>query len=151
MSYCDEMPYRNCGDMTYASYLARKCGKCNSQRIKERENNIMTTEKIKVTLPNGLTLEGTPSQVASAASAFGFSLGNDGVHYLSSTRGLIRISDMDSTHLRNAMLKAYRKWAESLSGKTSYQIITELRNGPTDKTLVGMIAEFAKRVALDKA
>lgn len=58
---------------------------------------------MRVTLRNGLILEGTPEQVAQTARKLGESVGNDGIWYLSHSRGLIRIADMNEEHLRNAL------------------------------------------------
>ena len=72
-------------------------------RIKEREKNM------RVKLSNGLVLEGTPSQVAETARKLGENVGNDGIWYLSSSRGLIRIVDMQEEHLRNALGRLLRE------------------------------------------
>lgn len=67
-------------------------------RIAERKE-----ETMRVTLSNGVVLDGTPAQVAETARKLGELVGNDGVWYLSHSRGLVRIVDMNEEHLRNAL------------------------------------------------
>ena len=105
------------------------------------------TKVMKVTLANGMTIEGTESQVLAAAKALGQSVGNDGVYYNSTSRGLVRIVDMDNNHLRNALLKVYREWVASLSGQSNTVVLNALRNGPSDKTFIALVAEFSRRMA----
>lgn len=126
--------------MTYASYLARKCGRCESQQGKEIKG-------MKITLTNGLVVEGTLEQVQQVAKTFGevVPFHGDGIHYNSSTHGLLRIRDMDTRHVRNATLKLYREWVNNLSTLTDRDLVLALRNGPTDKTLVGLIVELQRR------
>jgi len=69
---------------------------------------------MKTTLPNGLTLEGTAQQVISVASQLGYKISSKDF-YTSSTHGAMYIKDMNTTHLRNAILKQYREWVATLS------------------------------------
>ena len=109
---------------------------------------------MRVTLNNGMTLEGTVEQVAAAAKALGQSLGNDGVFYMSESRGLVKISDMDDTHLQNALRKVCREWVlkqpDALKFLTGMNLARALKDGCTDKTFLALYAEFAKRVSLGR-
>lgn len=105
---------------------------------------------MKITLPNGAVVEGTPDQIAVIARSFGVSLGNDGVYYNSTSRGLIKITDMDDTHLANAIRKQYREFAASLSSKSGRDLVLTLRNGPSDKTFTALVAEYARRVSIGR-
>lgn len=99
-------------------------------------------EKFTVKLSNGLEVTGTLDQIQKVASGFGISVGNDGVHYLSASRGLIRIDSMDKTHVRNAMLKYYRTWVESLSTLNGSDLVNALKRGPSDKTFIALLARY---------
>jgi hypothetical protein len=105
---------------------------------------------MKITLPNGMSLEGTLEQVRAAATALGYAntLGNDGVHYLSESRGLIPIASMDSAHIRNAILKIYREWVAGLSAeKDNAKLMESLRTGPRNNiTLLALLSTLRGRV-----
>lgn len=128
-----------CGDMTFRSYLLRKQGKCDDQ-LKERE---MTMQ---VQLTNGLILTGTLAQVVDAARKLGVQLGEDGTYYNSTSRGLIRIVDMDNNHLQNTLRKRYREWAESLRTLSGVNLLNALNSGPSDATTKAMAVELATRI-----
>lgn len=100
-----------------------------------------------ITLPNGLKVEGTPDQINKVAQTFGYSdVIGEGTYYKSDTHGYIRIVEMDTRHLRNAMLKMYRNWVTSLSGETDDRaLVFKLRDGITDKTFMALLAEFIRR------
>ena len=100
---------------------------------------------MKITLPNGMTLEGTLEQVSDAAKRLGFNLGNDGVHYVSSTRGLIKISDMTEQHLRNAILKRETARLQELKALDLRSFLRALASGTTDVTTLAMVAELGRR------
>lgn len=100
---------------------------------------------MKVTLNNGMIVEGTLDQIQQVARTFGQTVPvDDGYHYNSSSKGLIRIADMETTHLRNALLKRYVTFVTNLKLLGNDRIATEISN-PSDKTLVGLMAEFSRR------
>jgi hypothetical protein len=109
-------------------------------RIKEREKNM------RIQLKNGMVVEGTLAQVSAVARQFGESVQfeGDGYHYNSASRGLVVISAMDTQHLRNALLKRYATFVESLKQLDNNRVAAEISN-PSDKTLVGLMAEFSRR------
>lgn len=97
-------------------------------------------------LKSGAWIEGTQEQI----NAVRVSLGEfipDGRHYNSSSRGIVLISNMETTHLRNAIRKMYREWVESLDNTLSnHDFVLRLRSGPnTDITLLGLVAELQRR------
>jgi len=112
--------------------------------ILEKRKEIKTME---YTLPNGAKISGTLDQITTVAKALGYKVGNDGVHYNSSTKGLIRIVDMDSNHLKNALLKLHREWSESLKGLNGYNLTRALKDGNVDLTYIGLYTEYIKRVS----
>jgi len=106
---------------------------------------------MKITLKNGMTVEGTLEQVSSVARQFGETVPfvDDGLHYNSSSKGLIYIPAMETTHLRNALLRRYALFVEGLRLQANNRVADEIRN-PSDKTLVGLMAEFARRKVTGK-
>lgn len=131
-----------CGDMTYESYLMRRRGECD----KKEETNM------KVILANGMTVEGTPAQIQTAAKAFGLSVpfDGDGIHYNSETHGLLKIRDMDTRHVRNAMLKLYDAYTARFRTMSDVELASALTNGVRDKTLAALINEFARRTSISR-
>jgi hypothetical protein len=103
---------------------------------------------MKATLANGVVIEGTLDQIQTAAKAYGltYAFEGDGVHYKSASRGLIRIKDMDDTHLRNAMFKMLREWAASLNTLPDDKLLVNLRNGNQDRTFLSLANEFMTRM-----
>lgn len=148
MSGCKDIRPRKCGDMTYASYLARKCGKCESQQEKGKDETTMDTTVMEVTLSNGVTVKGTFSQIQAIARTFGIQapFHGDGIHYHSSSKGLLKIKNMDDRHLRNAALKLYREWVNTLSTATDTELLKGLRAGPQDPTYLALASELMFRL-----
>ena len=101
---------------------------------------------MKVTLSNGVVVEGTLEQIQQVASTFKSTIPSldDGTWYMSSTKGLVRIRDMETQHLRNALLKRYREFVSQLSTLSNNVIASEIV-APSDKTLVGLMVEFESR------
>lgn len=123
---------RKCGDMTYASYLARRRGECEDQQNERKQ-------LMKIQLANGLWLEGTASQLVEAATKLGQALGNDGTYYLSQSRGLIRIDQMDQQHVRNALLKLHREWVSTLTTLNDRQLSNALTTGNQNATFLALV------------
>lgn len=78
---------------------------------------------MKYTFKNGATVEGTVEQVLNVAKSLGEIVNLKGQtpegYYDSEHSGLMKISDMDIRHIRNAMLKRVRKNVEILTKKTN--------------------------------
>lgn len=97
----------------------------------------------KVTLPNGVTVEGTPTQITEIAKTLGYPAS---MFYNSSTQGLVAISGMAKPHLKNAIIKLYREWVEALSRTDDVTFLKRIEEGPSDNAvLVAMLEEFRKR------
>ncbi len=73
----------------------------------------MTTTKY--TFRDGATITGTIEQIKRYASTIGETVNFESTHYQSSTRGLIKISDMDTSHCRNALVKVTKEYFETLA------------------------------------
>jgi len=99
---------------------------------------------MKVTTSSGMTIEGTEREVTDAMKRLGISVEEH--MYKSSTRGWLVISEMESTHLRNAMLKIYSEWVNSLHAiKSPKNVVEAVIEGCTDKTFQAMVLELHKR------
>ena len=70
--------------------------------------------------------------------------------YRSTSRGWVRIKEMHANHLRNAILKLYRQWLDSLSFKpgevvSNSEFYKAMEEGPKNVTLAAMIVELKGR------
>lgn len=115
--------------------------------INEYEKKGTKTMKIEW---NGLVIEGTADQVANAAGKLGIPLGDDGTWYKSQSRGLIHITDMSEEHLRRAVAKRFRTWAESLSGLTGTAFTQAVNKQGRDVTTNAMLVRLTE-IAKDRA
>lgn len=104
-----------------------------------------TMDKVKYTFPNGMIVEGTLTQIQEVGRVLGYTVNMK--LYRSSTHGLMPIASMEDTHLKNALLARYRAWANDLSGvKGARELISALRNGPSDEEFLNLMTEYVTRV-----
>lgn len=99
-------------------------------------------------LANGVVLTGPAHEIAAVAKALGAPLEGDGLHYNSSSRGLVKISEMSTQHIKNAIRKRYRAWVDALDTNVpAAELSATLATGPrADVTLLGLLSELKKRV-----
>lgn len=104
-------------------------------------------DEIKVTLPNGMKVEGTADQIENMAKALGFSnVFDPSKYYTSDSRGVMLISAMNTTHLRNAILKDYMEWVKALHSITNPKTLVEaITNGISNKMWLAMLVEYRNR------
>ncbi len=101
---------------------------------------------LKVTLPNGIVIEGSQDQIKDTLKKLGIEGFGDGTYYYSSSRGIVKITDMHTTHLRNAILRYYQDWVNNLHKITNpRELVNKLIDGIEDKTWIAMIREYSKR------
>lgn len=104
---------------------------------------------LRLTLPGNLVVEGTEAQIRTLAQSLGISMPpmeNDGIHYRSSTHGWIRIKDMNTRHIVNALRKRYRTWAESLpTDRTELVNVLSAGAAANDRTLQALFKELRTR------
>jgi len=99
---------------------------------------------MKVILDNGVTIEGTEERVKDTLTKMGFD--GDGRYYFSNTKGLILISGMESTHLRNAILKFYKQWIDGLYNiKNPKEVVNKIVNGIDNSMWIAMVKELSER------
>lgn len=101
---------------------------------------------LSITLPTGVKIEGSGPELSKVLETLGVKRIDDGAHYTSTSKGVIKISDMATPHIRNAICKMYREWADDLSVvKDTQKFTSMMRNGPSDKTMMALIKELATR------
>lgn len=102
---------------------------------------------MRIKLSNGVILEGTAEQLKEFTAKLELyeGLGTDTM-YNSSTHGMIEISKMQTDHIRNAVLKIYKEWLNSLyTIKYAYTLAEKLTTGPDYPTYIGLLKELYKR------
>jgi len=78
---------------------------------------------MKYTFKNGATVEGTLDQILSIAKGLGETINLSKLsdlprgYYKSSTKGILKIGDMNTSHIRSALLKMSRSHFDSMSGR----------------------------------
>ena len=101
---------------------------------------------MKTVLPNGLSMEGTPEQIKDVLASLGFKGIGDGTYYYSESKGPVLIKDMNSVHLRNALLKFYKEWVDELHKEINPKVVVKfIIDGINDPTWVAMLQELYKR------
>lgn len=102
---------------------------------------------MKVTLPNGLTVEGTLEQVNAVVTSLGYKATVDTDYYYSKSRNeYLLIKDMNTTHLRNAILRFYEDWVKELHNiKNPQRVVRSIRDGINDPTWLAMVREYYTR------
>jgi hypothetical protein len=102
---------------------------------------------LKITLPNGISVEGTSEQVQEIIEKLGFvNMVGDETHYFSQTQGWILIKEMNTTHLRNAILKYYETWVHNLHELRNPKVLVDkIGAGISDRTWMAMLREYYTR------
>ena len=92
---------------------------------------------------DGTEYKGTPDDLAEILRAI--SLGKT---YISDNKGILRIEDMNTHHIRNALLKKYRDWCSELSRYHGIELLLKLENDPTvdDIEFVNLLEAYIFRV-----
>lgn len=99
----------------------------------------------KIRLPNGVMIEGSNSQIIEAMNKLGYGYDKT-LFYNSTSRGYVLIADMETTHLRNALLKFYAQWVKDLHFVDDPQEVCRLIiDGPSDPTFRAMLVEYSTR------
>lgn len=124
-----------------------------TEKINKTTVGIKKENDMNVTLPNGLKLEGTVQQVEETAAKLGFSMDdlyNPREYYKSSTKGYIKVKDMQSQHMMNAVNKLMVPWLKDVakSSKTGVDFIQgfqDKRGIENHVTLLAMLKELSTR------
>lgn len=99
---------------------------------------------MEVKLKDGTVIKGTPEQVSRVIKVMGEE-DESGVYYHSASKGAVRIADMNSYHLRNAICKLYRDWTAGLNSKPLDEFLNLIKAGPSSTTILSMVEELGKR------
>ena len=95
-----------------------------------------------VELPNGAIISGSQDIVIAMLKQ----LGEWDNLYLSDSQGAMFISDMATTHIKNALLKIYREWITYVSTLRGTDLVEELQTGPGDYcNFNNLLKEYDKR------
>ena len=116
--------------------------------VKSHFELVKGEEQMKVTLPNGMVVEGSPEQVKQVASFYGIKnlVGDDQYYYSESKGELLLIYNMNTSHLRNAILKFYREWTEKLSEIKNPQLLCRtMQSGIQDRAWLSMVRTYSTR------
>jgi hypothetical protein len=72
--------------------------------------------------------------------------------YTSDTNGQVFIEDMNTNHIRNAILKKYRAWVAGLSDLWGTALLTAMSDDPTtdDVEFRNLLLEYVKRIAIEE-
>ncbi len=104
---------------------------------------------MKITLPNGLVVEGTPDQVAQVAASQGYpgSVRHDEKvwHYSESKKMWVEISSMDTSWLRNSIMKILRAWWTEVETAKSPREFVSLIVNVNNTHLAALLKELSKK------
>jgi hypothetical protein len=106
--------------------------------------------KVTIELLNGTRVDVEPGDLPDVLRRLGGSVKNParyaGPVYPSESKGLMRISDMNSVHIKNALKKCYREWIDRIEADTPREWIEKLRDGPVDNMMIiNLLSELTKR------
>jgi len=100
---------------------------------------------MRVTLKSGVVIEGSGDEFQKLIKELGGVKEDDGIHYMSESKGVVTISSMNSVHIKNAIAKQYRDWAQSLTSLSVGDFLSKMRSGPDGATMLALIKELATR------
>lgn len=91
---------------------------------------------------DGRVVTGEAGEIAELLSA----VASDEAFYFSGTKGLLKIGDMATNHIRNALLKLTREWASNLSGFAGLELLDMMANPQSFKEIGDLYKEYFTRV-----
>lgn len=113
----------------------RKFKETIEKGLKPKEEKTM-----QIVLKNGLKIEATEAEVKRLLA------NQDTPLYHSSTHGLVPIKDMDSRHIKNAIVKKFKDFAgTSVYSISTEDFIKEFRALQTDETIENLVKELESR------
>lgn len=102
-----------------------------------------------ITLSNGAVVSGTYEQIVEFCKAFNIPLQG---YYLSESKGLVKLVDMDNAWLKNATLKHYIGFLNTSRDLPLPEFTERIVGGPEpkrDSALYSLIEELARRATLE--
>jgi hypothetical protein len=101
---------------------------------------------MKYTYKNGVTIDGTKDQIIAVGKTFGELISFIG-YYESASKGLIKISDMDSSHIKNVIKKEMKGKLDRINVRQDdISFIRDLVNLPNDELIKNLFDELTTRV-----
>jgi hypothetical protein len=107
-----------------------------------------TQNKVTVTLPDGMVLSGTNTQVLSLLIKLGYSIHSLDTYQSRSTGDTLLIADMPSPHIRAAALKLLREHVTAMNSRsmTNSEVLSAFRTLMTfSNEFVMLVNELRKR------
>jgi len=95
-------------------------------------------EMTEITLPGGLIIKGTKEQLDEALATLRAKI-DDGVHYLSASRGVLNIDEMHPNHIKNAILRIYLDWLEDKRNLDWPEFFNAIAMGPDSNTMKALV------------
>lgn len=107
----------------------------------------ITKTKTTYKLKSGATVTGTAEEIAKVAKAMGEKVEG---FYTSETNGLVKVSEMATPHLRNAVIKRSKEVLETVRKRklSDKEFLNEYLNMGEDKVIIDLFIELNKRVKL---
>ena len=106
---------------------------------------------MEITLPNGVKINGKAEDISEILSKMGIELDETLYYYSDSRMEYVRITDMVTMHLRNAILKIYANWVARLrDSATPREMVALMKEGHISTGFVALVAELSKRESFDK-
>ena len=99
--------------------------------------------KVTIELKDGTIITGLPENLAKLGL---LKDANVSGYYRSETKGLIKISDMNDIHIKNALMKHYREHLDKLNKEDNLELVAlGLNTGPDDLETIQLLDELFKR------
>lgn len=95
---------------------------------------------MKITLPNGITIEGTEEEVRRVVK------NQDKGMYLSESSGLIPIEDMETNHIMNALCKEIKKYTDSISRDDISEFLDGINDPDENEVMFALKNELENRL-----
>jgi len=103
---------------------------------------------VTLTTKDGIKITGPVEKVRELVGDVNFTSAVDpNLWYLSKSKGLIKIRNMASLHIRNAILVRVKEWTDGLrDAQDPGEFMSRLMDGPLgDKTIKGLVGELERR------
>lgn len=97
---------------------------------------------MKYTFSSGVTVEGSYYEVVKVAKALGEPLES---MYKSQTRGWISVEEMDTQHIKNALVKLSKEYLSKLAKESTEDFLRKYHNMGQQKQIKALLEELAYR------
>lgn len=122
-----------------------------TKKVTVRKATAASTAKVEHTFPDGTKFSGTIDQLEKVASALGLKLTGIGKvprgYYMSESKGLVRIAEMNDHHIRRALVKRSKDFFTEIYSKddTNKEFLRKYTDLTLDHVVVDLFNELQKR------